>query len=214
MHIDYLLLSHPDRDHFGGLVFIARNFTPAEFWTGGTSSRGTTYAILLAAIRTAGARTRRCDGSSAAMIIGGVGVRCLGPIAGLPQVKDNNASMVVRLSYGHTTLLFPGDLEAKGERELVATGVPLDATILKVPHHGSRTSSSAPFIERVHPIVAVISLGYRNRFHFPASEVLGRYADQRVRVLRTDEVGAIAADVSRDRLHVWSFRGGDLPIAR
>jgi len=214
IHVDYLALSHPDRDHYGGFVFVARNFTPSEFWTGGTSSPYEAYVAMAAAVKAAGARMRRCDARSAPMTIGGVSVRCVGPLANMDEVKDNNASMVIRLVFGHTSFLFPGDLEAKGERELMASGADLRATILKVPHHGSRTSSSAPFIEAVHPGVAVVSLGYLNRFHFPAPEVIGRYRDEGVRVLRTDEVGAVSAEVGAEEVRLRSFSGGEVAVGR
>ncbi|HXZ88132.1 MAG TPA: DNA internalization-related competence protein ComEC/Rec2, partial [Candidatus Binataceae bacterium] len=214
MHVDYLVVSHPDRDHFAGFIFVAHNFTPSEFWTGGTSSPDKTYAALIDAVRAAGSRERRCDASSPPMVIGDVAVRCLGPQPGVFQAKDNNASMVMALSYGRTTLLFPGDLEAKGEHELIAARAHLAATILKVPHHGSRTSSSDAFVEAVHPAAAVISLGYLNRFHFPAPEVLSRYAEHHVRALRTDETGAVTADVSIDSLRLWTFRGGEVRLER
>jgi competence protein ComEC len=79
MHVDYLVLSHPDRDHYGGFVFIANNFAPSEFWTGGTSSPFESYVAMVDAVKASGARMRLCDAASAPMTIGGVGVRCVGP---------------------------------------------------------------------------------------------------------------------------------------
>jgi competence protein ComEC len=146
------------------------------------------------------------------MTIGGVGVKCLGPLANVVEIKDNNSSMVIRLDYAGKTLLFTGDVEAKGERELIASGADLRATVLKVPHHGSTTSSSKAFIEAVHPAAAVISLGYHNRFHFPAPDVIERYRMMGVDVLRTDEVGAVSAEVGRDDFRLWSFRGGRVAL--
>ena len=148
------------------------------------------------------------------MTIGGVGVRCIWPLVNASEVKDNNSSMVMRLSYGRTSLLFSGDLEAKGERELIASGGDPQATILKVPHHGSHTSSSGPFIAAVRPQAAVMSLGYLNRFHFPAPEVLARYKDSGVRVLRTDEDGAVSADIGANGMRLWTFRGGPVALPR
>jgi competence protein ComEC len=213
-HVDYLVLSHPDRDHFGGLIFIARNFSPSEFWTGGTVSPDLSYSILIEAVRSVGARSRLCRAPSPSMMIGGVDVRCVGPISTIREIKDNNSSVVLRLAFGPTSFLFPGDLEAKGERELIASRARLDATILKVPHHGSRTSSSNAFLAAVDPAMAVISLGYLNRFHFPASAVLDRYAARRIELLRTDQVGAISVDASATGVRAWSFRGGDVSITR
>jgi competence protein ComEC len=155
MHVDYVALSHPDRDHFGGLTFIARNFSPSEFWTGGATKGDSSYVRLLDVMKDAGARSSICDSTSPAMTIGGVGVKCLGPLANVVEIKDNNASMVLRLDYAGKSFLFTGDVEAKGERELIASGAGLRATVLKVPHHGSKTSSSEPFIEAVRPEAAV-----------------------------------------------------------
>jgi competence protein ComEC len=80
---------------------------------------------------------------------------------------------------------------------------------LKVPHHGSHTSSSADFIEAVHPEVAVISLGYLNRFHFPAPEIVERYQEDGVQVLRTDDDGAISVVAGRNVYRLMTFRHDD-----
>jgi competence protein ComEC len=214
MHVDYLTVSHPDRDHFGGLIYIAQNFSPSEFWTGGTSSDDEAYVQLMDAVRKSGARQRICDAFSAPMVISGVTVRCIGPIDENSEVKQNNASMVIRLAYDHSSVLFTGDIEAKAERELLASGANLHSTVLKVPHHGSNTSSTAGFIETVRPRLAVISLGYDNRFHFPAPDVLQRYHDEAVPVLRTDEDGAIEVEIGPGGASVRSFTSGTLKLIR
>jgi competence protein ComEC len=209
MRVDYVMASHPDRDHFGGLIFIARNFHPREFWTGGTSSDDDSYQELLAAMASAGAHPLLCNNSMPTMMIGGVMLRCLWPPTTINERLDNNDSVVVRLEYHGKALLFPGDLEAKGERELIATGTNLAATILKVPHHGSITSSSAALLEAVSPRIAVMSLGYHNRFHFPSKVVVDRYKAADITLLRTDQMGAVFADIDRDGiLRLETFNGG------
>ncbi len=212
MHVDYVALSHPDRDHFGGLTFIARNFSPSEFWTSGTESPDESYSILLEAMHQAGAHFKICNSVSDALTMGGVSLRCAGPLASVAELKENNSSMVLRMTYGPTSILFAGDIEAKGEHELIASGADLRAMILKVPHHGSHTSSSAAFVEAVHPELAVISLGYHNRFHFPAMEVIQRYRDLGTEVLRTDEDGAISVDANADSRRVQSFHMGPIRL--
>ena len=94
----------------------------------------------------------------------------------------NDASLVLRLAFAGRAVLFPGNLEADGEGELCgrrSLGQTVRSDVLKVPHHGSRTSSSDELLDAVEPELAVISLGWRNRFHFPAPEVLARYAGAR-----------------------------------
>ncbi len=131
------------------------------------------------------------------------------PLHGVSELKHNNSSMVLRIAYGRESFLFAGDVEAKGEHELVASSADLRATILKVPHHGSHTSSTADFIEAVHPQIAVISLGYLNRFHFPAPEIVQRYNDDGIQVLRTDDDGAVSVIAGRNTFHLTTFRHGD-----
>jgi competence protein ComEC len=217
MRVDYVVVSHPERDHFGGLTFIARNFKPREFWTGGTSKDDDSYQELVAAMNAAGAHSSLCNTSSPVMSVNGVTLRCLWPPPIIDENKDNNDSVVLRIEYGGKAILFPGDLEAKAERELIATGANVNATILKVPHHGSITSSSAAFLEAVSPRIAVMSLGYHNRFHFPAAVVVDRYHAAGITLLRTDQVGAIFADVDREStLLITTFNNSpfDSPVGR
>ncbi|HXW83268.1 MAG TPA: hypothetical protein VEJ86_02600, partial [Candidatus Binataceae bacterium] len=92
------------------------------------------------------------------------------------------------------------------ENQLLADGRELDSTVLKVPHHGSATSSSLGFVEAVHPEFAVISDGYLNRFDFPAPEVVSRYQHSGALILRTDHDGAVAARTDGNTLNLRSFR--------
>ncbi|HUN56697.1 MAG TPA: DNA internalization-related competence protein ComEC/Rec2 [Candidatus Binataceae bacterium] len=206
MRVDYIVVTHPDRDHFGGLTFIARNFKPREFWTGGTSKDEDSYQEMVMAMAEAGAQSQLCNTAAPPETIGGVSLRCLWPPRELTESKDNNESVVLRLEYHGKAILFTGDLEAKAERELIATRMDVNATILKVPHHGSKTSSSEELLEAVRPELAVMSLGYHNRFHFPAEVVLERYRDDGITLLRTDQVGAIFADIDRKgALRLFAF---------
>ena len=212
MHVDYVAVSHPDRDHFGGLIFLVRNFRPTEFWTSGNGSPDDSYLSLLDVVREVHAASLVCGTARPPRTIGGVVIRCLWPAAKIAEAKENNQSMVLRLAYRGAAILFTGDVEAKGERELIATGADLHATILKVPHHGSKTSSSAELIAAVHPQVAVISLGYHNRFHFPASAVVERYRAAGAIVLMTGESGQVSAEVGRRGVEIETFRGGAVRI--
>ncbi|MGD0290629.1 MAG: DNA internalization-related competence protein ComEC/Rec2 [Candidatus Binataceae bacterium] len=213
MRVDWVAVSHPDRDHFGGLAFLVKNFSPAEFWTSGVGSPDASYARLLDAVSAVRARSVVCGSALPPRTVGGFEVRCIWPAPGTEENEENNQSMVMRLEYRATAILFTGDIEAKGERELLGTGAELRAAIVKVPHHGSKTSSSAALIAAVRPRVAVISLGYYNRFHFPSAAVIERYREAGAVVLRTDEIGAVDAEVGSGGLSVRSRRGGDLPLA-
>jgi competence protein ComEC len=120
-------------------------------------------------------------------------VRC----AGDPVRTVNDNSLVVALRYRGRTLVFAGDVEAEGEEGLVAAGLGA-ADVVKVPHHGSPTSSTAGFVAATHPQLAVISCGAANAFGFPASEVVERWRAAGAEVARTDRDGAITVTVEAD----------------
>ena len=114
-------------------------------------------------------------------------------------MRDNDESLVLTLGFAGRRVLFTGDIEAPAEDRLI--GLPegvLASSILKVPHHGSRTSSTARFVDAVAPQLAVISVGFDNRFGFPHPDVVRRYAARRCLVARTDEDGAVQVRVDAD----------------
>ncbi len=207
MHVDWIALSHPDSDHFGGLGFIAQNFSPATFMTSAASSPDVTYRMLLAELDAAHVHRVIVDSAMRPFTTGGASVRVLGPTPD-ERASHNNLSMVMRIAHGATAILFTGDLEAAGERTLLIDPGDLRASVLKVPHHGSVTSSSPDFVAAVRPKVAVISLGYHNRFHFPAQAVVDRYEAIGADVLRTDQTGAISVESNGRRIWVNTYYGG------
>ncbi len=137
--------------------------------------------------------------------IGGVTISSLNGDTGVAR-SHNNSSMVLRFDFGNTSILFTGDIESAGERAMLERRADLHATILKVPHHGSATSSTAAFIAAVRPRAAVISDGYLNNFHFPAPAVVERYVESGSVLLRTDLDGAVTVDARPDRMTVQTFR--------
>jgi competence protein ComEC len=104
--------------------------------------------------------------------------------------KSNAMSCVLRVGNGRSTVLLVGDIERPQEAQLLAANAPLKADVLLVPHHGSKTSSSAPFLDAVSPTLALVQAGYRNRFHHPAPVVLARYAERGIRVVESARCGA------------------------
>ncbi len=206
IRVDYLALSHPDLDHFGGLDFIAMNFAPRAFWTTGVPSLDVSYARFVGDLERARIPMVQVRDAAPVASIGGVAIASLNGDTGIARTH-NNSSMVLRFSFGSASLLFTGDIESAGERAMIGNRGDLRATILKVPHHGSATSSTAAFIAAVHPEAAVISDGYLNKFHFPADAVVERYADEGAFLLRTDLDGAVTVDATPERMTVRTFRG-------
>jgi competence protein ComEC len=214
MRVDYLALSHPDLDHFGGLDFIAMNFAPRAFWTTGVVSSDVSYARFMDDLASAKIPIVQIRETAPIASIGGVAIVSLNGKSDLARTH-NNSSMVLRLIFGNASILFTGDIESAGERALLASGADLRATIVKVPHHGSETSSTALFIAAVHPTAAVISDGYLNNFHFPSPAVVERYLAAGSILMRTDLDGAVMVDATPTRMTVETFRdrrGGPIRI--
>ena len=121
--------------------------------------------------------------------------------AGSGSDKPNNRSVVLHLQYRQISFLFPGDIEAITERQLVRSGLP-PTTVLKSPHHGSSTSSTDAFLQASGARIVVISAGRDNPFGHPSPEVLARYAKHGLTVLRTDEQGTV--ELITDGEQLWA----------
>ncbi len=217
-HLDRVILSHPHPDHFGGLEAILENLDVDELIvpraprlglageTGSQRAAGgfaaaaeseRTYARLLGL-------ARRVDFAE----IPAPGVLLHPWLGWRSPARDpvNDESVVFRIDFGKRRFLFTGDVEKAGEAELLAHhGADLHADVLKVPHHGSKTSSSWPFVTAVNPLVSVISCGEDNRFHHPNPLALAHYRGRRV--YRTDLDGTVVVSTDGTDLHV------DLPDA-
>jgi competence protein ComEC len=172
--VDWLVVSHADLDHSGGTAVIF----------GGVEVGSVLSGEPLPGI--AGERCRAGQGWQAS----GVDFEFLHPSPG-SGVDGNESSCVLRVTAGSHTLLLTGDIEAASERALIQRQAPLDADIVIVPHHGSTTSSTAPFVGSVRPDYAVISAGYANRWGLPKSVVVDRWASAGAVILNTASSGAV-----------------------
>jgi len=189
----YLSLSHPHLDHIGGAVSLLDKAGIDTVWDGAYVSGSSAYRELLLASRRHGSVWRHVAAGDS-ISFDGVGVQVLAPdsawLAGLDD--PNEASVVLRVSYGALRFLFVGDAEHGEEAWLVARyGDALRADVLKVGHHGSATSSTAEFLDRVRPRVALVSVGAGNTYGHPVASVLQRLEERGVHLLRTDDDGTI-----------------------
>lgn len=211
--IDFLVLTHPDPDHLNGLKFIARNFGVEELWDSGQESDSPFFGELMTIVRQKGIQRVSSFRGDEPRIINGVVVQPLHPRRETPHAHSrsqgaeaNNLSLVLRLVFGSQIFLFTGDIEREAEAELIASGVNLESRVIKVPHHGSMTSSTTRFLARVRPEIAVISVGQKSFLRLPNREVLNRYESLGCRIFRTDLHGAITMETNGQRLHIKTFR--------
>lgn len=202
--VDVVVLSHPHPDHFGGLRAVLSVVEVGELWDSGqgeTEGAGPEYAALLADARDRGVRVARPRQLCGRRPFGGAVLDVLGPCPGFTEGRDaNDNSVVLRLGFGRRALLLTGDAELEQEQELIRSHGPrLTADLLKVGHHGSRTSTSREFLHWVRPEAATLSCGMRNRFGHPHQQTLDTLALAGVATLRIDLHGSVSWTTDGER---------------
>lgn len=194
--VHLLVATHPHADHIGGTFMVLEEFTVllvADSGYEATSALWRDYRELLMTRAIPVIFPRRGD----VIQLGNLALQVLHPDDSVDQYGNpNNASIVIRLDYGETSFLFTGDVEASAEAEMLSelggrASELLDVDILKVGHHGSKTSSSEAFLAMVTPEVAVISVGGGNRYGHPDQDTLDALTEIGVEVYRTDHHGTV-----------------------
>jgi competence protein ComEC len=202
--LDAVALTHWDSDHSGGLAAVLTHFHVGEFWESGRPPGGAPETV--AALRRSRA-PRRVLAAGQRLWLGRALITVLGPGPD-PSPTPNDASLVLRLDWRGVSLLLAGDLGPRGEALVLERAGPVRALALKVAHHGSRFSSTAPFLEQARPRLAVISVGARNPFRHPSPEVLARLEAAGARVYRTDRDGAVVLETDGRVLRVTAWGRG------
>ncbi|MGE3404727.1 MAG: ComEC/Rec2 family competence protein, partial [Vicinamibacterales bacterium] len=207
--LDALLVTHGDPDHLGGALSVVDDFDPRRFLEGiivprhgpsrearDAATRGGAEPVVLRAGMTWRA--------------GGARIRVLHPREPdweRPRVR-NDDSVVVEVVYGTVAILLTGDISAAIERAILPQLTPSPVRVLKVGHHGSRTSTSRELLDAWHPHYALISAGRGNRFGHPTTEVIERLESAGARIYRTDQDGQITLTTDGRRVEVTTFTGG------
>jgi competence protein ComEC len=204
--IDIVVLSSAHEDHLGGLYTITRNFRIGEFWHAQNTPSRAPYWDLLELLRAKGVPERTLVAGDQ-LERGGALVRALWPERSRPPAAppSNDDSLVLRVSYPGGSVLLTGDITAKTERALLASGQDLESLVLKVAHHGSNSSSSLEFLARVNPRVALISGGSDDFRNLPGSETLARLRGQGIQVYRPALDGATTVQMNGS-LRVATYR--------
>lgn len=193
-HIDQMILTHHDQDHIGGAISILKSVSVGRVYNNGRAVFTHNYQDLIEELRTKGLHITALKRSDQLDLGKSLHAQVLSPkgIDGDDILDHNNQSLVLRVAFGNFEMLLTGDVESLSERNLCSIyGGRLHCDFLKVPHHGSKTSSSYPFLRFVQPSVVGISVGRRNSYGHPSPMIIKRYQEITSScLLRTDLDGA------------------------
>lgn len=186
--LEVMVATHPHADHIGGLAAVLNAFRVEEIWTNGETQTTKTYNMFMSAVQAEGAQThvgRRGDKIS----LGDLTLSVLSPVS--VGGTTNNNSIVLSMSFGQVDFLFEGDAEQEAEARMVSAGLVPEVEILKVGHHGSRTASSASFLAKAKPEVAIYMAGVGNTYGHPHAETIAALQAIGATIYGTDVRGDI-----------------------
>jgi competence protein ComEC len=187
--IEVMIATHPDADHIGGLDEVLNAFVVRSVYAPKVNHTSQAYRDFLNAVKREGLKIKTAQ-ANVTLPIKGVTAKFVGPVKAYSTSDTNDWSAVLRLTYGKNTFLFTGDAEFKAESDMIKAKQPLKADVLKVGHHGAKTSTSTAFLNVVKPKYAVISVG-KNSYGHPTKDVLNRLKAVKAIVHRTDQKGTI-----------------------
>ncbi|CAG0971199.1 ComE operon protein 3 [Methylophilaceae bacterium] len=187
--LDAMIISHDDSDHSGGAASVLAQVPVG--WIASSLAREHSLVAGYPHVRCHAGQSWEWDGVRFDMLYPE-------PEAYLePQIRDNDRSCVLRITSRYGNLLIPGDVEKAAEYALVRSGVTLKTDVLVAPHHGSKTSSTEAFMDRVKPDAVIFTMGYRNRYHHPHPSVVSRYKAHGSKMYRSDSDGAVILNFTR-----------------
>lgn len=198
--LDYVFLTHFDKDHSEGFIHVLKKYSAKQVFITGIFKNDYLSRAFFKLVREKNIQLILADEKSDIILEDGIGIDILFPFKQDIKLVDqtDNYSLVAKIIYGKNEIIFTGDAENKIEEKLLKNGVNLDADILKVGHHGSKTSTSEDFLEAVTPQYAIISVGKNNPYRHPHESVLKKLQNYNAKILRTDIDGRIEFIFSRD----------------
>ena len=194
--IDYVVASHPHDDHIGGMAAVLNSFNIGKMYMPKQAHTISAFTNMLDVIENKGIDLYTAKVGTNILSSGNINIDVLAPFSE-SNSNLNNASAVVRITYGKTVMLFTGDAEHVIENQLLNSGV--DADVLKVGHHGAGSASSSSFIKAVSPDIAVISVGEGNSYGHPHADTLAILNEVGADIYRTDEQGTIVVTADQNK---------------
>jgi competence protein ComEC len=201
--IDYILVTHADADHIDGLNDVLKNFTVRNALIARTPSNDPEFSKFSETLKQTNTHAEMLHAGDV-IHFGDVELNVLWPPAG-GETSTNNDSLVLRLKFGERSILLTGDIEKQAEKSLLESQQNLRADVVKVPHHGSKTSSTEDFVRATAPQFAIISVGRHSMFGHPHKEVVQRWQSHGATVLTTGECGAITVTTDGRDLRLKRF---------
>ena len=207
--LDYIILSHPESDHLNGLIYILQNFKVHTFIKNADMRETEAYKKLMETCKKNRIRIWEPSERGESLYLGETAVIFLEAADHYASIDLNNNSLVFKISYKGFSMLFPGDILSTREELLAKENrLNLHSKIMLSPHHGSSSSSTEIFLDKIMPKSVIISCGRNNQYKFPHPDILKRYNDMGIRIFRTDRDGAIF--ISSDGLEhgIKTHKGG------
>jgi competence protein ComEC len=219
--LDLVVLSHPHPDHMNGLIAILNKFAVGEVWESGLDTDLPGHGEFSRVMKDNMIKHEVVSADGPPAMFGKAKVSVLHPRAGYiardrqAYAAENDRSLVLRIQSEGKDMVFTGDIGTDAEQGLISATPGLKADLIKVPHHGSKSSSSGAFVAHMRPEVAIITVGRGNPYHHPSDEVLARYERTGARICRTDQDGAVTISVKKGMFVIrrWNdltLRGIDL----
>lgn len=204
--VDVLIPTHPDQDHIAGLAGVMENFPVKLAALTGQVHSTQIYERLLTDIRDKNIESLKVRTGTTIPFDPSVTIEVLSPDdAAVNNTDDtNDASIVIKLTYGTTSFLLTGDAEMPANKAILNHGFDVRSTVLKLGHHGSRTSTNEDWLQRVQPQLGIISAGKDNSFGHPHPEVIAALENLKIPYIRTDEHGTIIVTSDGSTIHVTS----------
>lgn len=189
--IEVVILTHPDKDHYEGLIDFLEKYETGLFLINGSEDDAESYAQLKDVLEQKNIKTEKAAEGSDLQIGKYLGMKFFNPDDVSDNKDDkNNNSVVARLDFGDNSFLFTGDAEFETEGDMLSDGEDVDVDFLKVGHHGSKNATGVDFLKKASPKYSIISVG-QNSYGHPTKETLGRLEEAGSEILRTDEKGTI-----------------------